>query len=88
MAPVTMAGAVVQQNAESLACIALLQQINPGTPIVYGAFTSNVDMKTGAGIGTPEYIRAMQMSGQMAHITMCHGAANANAANAPDAQAM
>lgn len=90
MAPVTMAGAVVQQNAESLACIALLQQINPGTPIVYGAFTSNVDMKTGApAFGTPEYIRAMQMSGQMArYYNVPWRGSNANAANAPDAQAM
>ena len=84
MAPVTMAGAVVQQNAESLACIALLQQINPGTPIVYGAFTSNVDMKTGApAFGTPEYIRAMQMSGQMArYYNVPWRGSNANAANA------
>ena len=48
MAPVTIVGAIVQQNAEVLAAIALLQYINPGTPVVYGAFTSNVDMKSGA----------------------------------------
>ncbi len=90
MAPVTIAGAIVQQNAESLACIALLQHINPGTPIVYGAFTSNVDMRTGApAFGTPEYIRAMQMSGQMArYYNVPWRGSNANAANAPDAQAM
>ncbi|MEK9574644.1 MAG: trimethylamine methyltransferase family protein, partial [Alphaproteobacteria bacterium] len=55
MAPVTIVGAVVQQNAEALAAIALLQFINKGTPVVYGAFTSNVDMKSGApAFGTPE----------------------------------
>jgi len=60
MAPVTIVGAVTQQNAEALAAIALLQTIRKGTPVVYGAFTSNVDMKSGApAFGTPEYIRAM-----------------------------
>jgi len=58
--------------------------------VIYGAFTSNVDMKTGApAFGTPEYVRAMQMSGQMArHYGLPLRASNANAANAPDAQAM
>src|SRR6185295_13855283 len=39
MAPVTIAGAVTQQTAEALCVIALLQVINPGTPVVYGSFT-------------------------------------------------
>ena len=90
MAPVTIAGAVTQQNAEGLAAVALLQHVRKGTPVVYGAFTSNVDMKTGApAFGTPEYVRAMQMSGQMARrYGLPLRASNANAANAPDAQAM
>ncbi|MDA9930026.1 trimethylamine methyltransferase family protein [Alphaproteobacteria bacterium] len=90
MAPVTIAGAITQQNAEGLAAIALLQLVRPGAPVIYGAFTSNVDMKTGApAFGTPEYVRAMQMSGQMArHYGLPLRASNANAANAPDAQAM
>ena len=90
MAPVTLAGAIAQQNAEGLAAIALLQQVRAGTPVIYGAFTSNVDMKSGApAFGTPEYVRAMQMSGQMARrYGLPLRASNANAANAPDAQAM
>lgn len=90
MAPVTIAGAIVQQNAEGLAAIALLQSITPGTPVVYGAFTSNVDMRSGAPVfGTPEYVRAMQMSGQMArYYGLPWRGSNANASNAPDAQAM
>lgn len=90
MAPVTMAGAVVQSVAEGLAAIALLQYINPGTPCVFGTFTSNVDMKSGApAFGTPEYIRATQMSGQMArYYGLPIRASNACAANAPDGQAM
>ena len=89
MAPVTLAGAVTQQTAEALAGIVLLQQINPGCPVVMGSFTSNVDMKSGApAFGTPEYMRATQMSGQMARFYgLPLRASNACAANAPDAQA-
>jgi trimethylamine--corrinoid protein Co-methyltransferase len=90
MAPVTMAGAVMQSLAEGLAAIALYQYVNPGTPVVFGTFTSNVDMKTGApAFGTPEYMRATQMTGQMArHYGLPLRASNACAAVTPDAQAM
>ena len=90
MAPVTMSGAVVQSIAEGLAAISLLQFINPGTPCVFGTFTSNVDMKTGApAFGTPEYVRATQITGQMArYYKLPLRASNACAANAPDGQAM
>jgi len=88
MAPVTLAGAVVQQTAEALACIALLQVVRPGTAVVYGSFTSNVDMKSGApAFGTPEYMRATQMSGQMARFYgLPLRASNACAGQSPDAQ--
>ena len=90
MAPATMAGAVVQSVAEALAAIALLQVVRPGLPCVIGTFTSNVDMKSGApAFGTPEYVRATQMTGQMARFYgLPLRASNACAANAPDAQAM
>lgn len=88
MAPVTIPGAVMQQTAEALATIALLQTVNPGSPVMYGSFTSNVDMSSGApAFGTPEYIRATQISGQMArfyHLPL--RASNACAANCPDSQ--
>ncbi len=89
MAPVTIAGAVTQQTAEALAAIALLQCVRPGVPVVYGSFTSNVDMKSGApAFGTPEYMRATQISGQMARFYgLPLRATNACAANLPDAQA-
>jgi len=89
MAPVTIPGAVMQQTAEALAMIALLQTISPGSPVVYGSFTTNVDMASGApAFGTPEYIRATQISGQMARFYgLPLRASNACAANCPDAQA-
>jgi trimethylamine--corrinoid protein Co-methyltransferase len=90
MAPVTMAGAVAQSVAEALAAIALLQVVRPGAPCVIGTFTSNVDMRSGApAFGTPEYMRATQMTGQMARFYgLPLRASNACASNAPDAQAM
>lgn len=90
MAPATVMGALVQQNAEFLGALVLLQAIRPGAEVVYGAFTSNVDMKSGApAFGTPEYVRAMQISGQLARkYQLPWRGSNANAANYPDGQAI
>uniref|UniRef100_UPI003D11C64D trimethylamine methyltransferase family protein n=1 Tax=Roseibium sp. TaxID=1936156 RepID=UPI003D11C64D len=67
MAPVTVAGALTLQNAEALAGIAFAQIVRPGAPVVYGGFTSNVDMKSGApAFGTPEYMKAALVGGQLA----------------------
>lgn len=90
MAPVTMAGAVAQSIAEALCAVALAQYINPGVATAIGTFTSNVDMKSGApAFGTPEYMRATQMTGQMARFYgLPLRSSGACAANVPDAQAM
>ena len=89
MAPATVAGALAQQNAEALAGIALIQIVAPGVPCMYGGFTSNVDMKTGApAFGTPEYTRAAMAGGQLARkYGIPYRSSNACAANAVDAQA-
>ena len=90
MAPVTMAGAVTLSLAEGLAAAALLQFISPGCPIALGTFTSNVDMKSGApAFGTPEYMRATQMTGQLVRrYKLPMRASGVCAANIPDGQAM
>ena len=90
MAPVTMPGAVMQSIAEGLAAIALLEFMQPGAPVVFGTFTSNVDMRSGApAFGTPEYMRATQITGQMCRrYGLPMRATNACAANVPDGQAM
>jgi trimethylamine--corrinoid protein Co-methyltransferase len=90
MAPVTMSGAVTLSIAEGLAAIVLLQVVNPGAPVAIGTFTSNVDMKSGApAFGTPEYMRATQMTGQMARFyKLPMRASGVCAANVPDGQAM
>jgi trimethylamine---corrinoid protein Co-methyltransferase len=89
MSPVTLAGALVQQNAEALGVIAFAQMVAPGTPVMYGGFTSNVDMRSGApAFGTPEYARAVIASGQMARrYGLPYRSSNVNASNAVDAQA-
>lgn len=64
MAPVTIAGGMVEQNAEALVGLALSQLVRPGAPFVYGGFTSNVDMKSGSpAFGMPEYIKACIIGG-------------------------
>ncbi|MEL6913451.1 MAG: trimethylamine methyltransferase family protein [Pseudomonadota bacterium] len=90
MAPVTMAGAVAQSIAEALSAIALFQYDTPGCPCVIGTFTSNVDMKSGApAFGTPEYMRATQMTGQMGRFYgLPIRSSGVCAANVPDGQSM
>ena len=69
MAPVTVAGAVTLSHAEALATITLTQLARPGAPVLYGSFTSNVDMKSGApAFGTPEHVKANLAVGQMARL--------------------
>ena len=90
MAPVTMSGAVTLSIAEGLSAIALFQYVKPGCACVIGTFTSNVDMMSGApAFGTPEYMRATQMTGQMARFYgLPMRASGVCAANVPDGQAM
>jgi trimethylamine--corrinoid protein Co-methyltransferase len=89
MAPVTITGALTLAHAEALAGITLAQMVRPGSPIIYGSFTSNVDMKSGSpAFGTPEYAKASFGAGQLArHIKLPWRSSNATASNAPDAQA-
>lgn len=89
MAPVTIAGAIVQQNAEALAGIAFTQMVRKGAPVMYGGFTSNIDMKTGApAFGTPEYMKAVIAGGQLARkYNIPYRTSNTSASNTLDAQA-
>lgn len=89
MAPVTLAGALAEQNAEALAGMVLTQVVRPGAPVVYGGFTSNVDMQSGApAFGTPEYMRTAMVGGQLARrYGVPYRSSNVCAANALDAQA-
>lgn len=89
MAPATLAGALVLQNAEVLAVTTLIQLVRSGAPVVYGSFTSNVDMRSGSpAFGTPEYTKAAQASGQLARrYRLPFRSSNTTASNTVDAQA-
>jgi trimethylamine--corrinoid protein Co-methyltransferase len=89
MSPATMAGTLVQQTAEVLAVVTFAQAVNPGAPVMYGAFASNVDMRSGApALGTPEYTKAALASGQIARrLGLPYRSSNTNVSNCVDAQA-
>ena len=89
MAPVTVAGALVQQNAEALSGLAFTQLVRAGSPVVYGGFTSNVDMQSGSpAFGTPEFMKSALIGGQLARrYGVPYRSSNVNAANTVDAQA-
>src|ERR1700730_1574940 len=90
MAPITISGALTLAHAEALFGITLSQIVRPGAPVMYGSFTSNVDMKSGSpAFGTPEYAKAAFGAGQMARrIGAPWRCSSATASNAPDAQAV
>jgi trimethylamine--corrinoid protein Co-methyltransferase len=89
MAPVTLAAALAQAHAEALSGLVLAQLVRPGAPVIYGGFTSNVDMKSGApAFGTPEYTQACMAGGQLARrLGLPYRSSNVNASNCVDAQA-
>jgi trimethylamine--corrinoid protein Co-methyltransferase len=88
MAPITVAGAITLQHAEALAGITLAQIARKGAPVVYGSFSSNVDMKSGApAFGTPEHFKATLGSGQLArHLGLPWRGGGGSAANISDVQ--
>ena len=88
MAPVSLAAALAQQNAEALFGVVLAQAVRPGAPVMYGAFTSNVDMRSGApAFGTPENAKANIAGGQLARrYRLPYRTSNASASNVADAQ--
>lgn len=90
MSPITIAAALAQQNAEALAGVALVQLVNPGCPVLYGGFTTNVDMKSGSpAFGTPEGAWAMSVGAQLArrYGLPYRGSGSLNTSKTPDAQA-
>jgi trimethylamine--corrinoid protein Co-methyltransferase len=89
MSPATIAGTLVQQTAEVLAVATLAQTVRPGAPIMYGSFASNVDMQSGSpALGTPEYTKAAQASGQIARrLRLPFRSSNTTVSNCVDAQA-
>ncbi|MFB6184482.1 MAG: trimethylamine methyltransferase family protein [Haloarculaceae archaeon] len=64
--PSTLAGSMALANAEILTGITIAQLVNPGTPVVYGLPSSNVDVRYGSfSIGSPEGALFVSYAAQM-----------------------
>lgn len=89
MSPATEAGALSVQNAEALAGVVLAQAVRKGTPVVYGSYLTNVDMRTGSPMfGTPVFVKTTWASGQLArHYGLPFRSSLNTGANLVDAQA-
>lgn len=89
MAPISLAGALLLQHVEVLAAVTLAQIVRPGAPVIYGAFTSNVDMRSGSpAFGTPEAFKGAIASGQLArHVGLPWRSSGSSSSNSEDAQA-
>ena len=89
MSPATEAGALTVQNAEALAGCTLAQVVRSGSPVVYGSYLTNVDMKTGSPLfGTPTFAKATWASGQLArHYGLPFRSSLNTGSNTVDAQA-
>lgn len=88
--PITLAGALAQQNAEVLAGITLTQLVSPGAPVVYGSSSTMMDMRSGTlALGSPEYALLATASAQLArHYGLpSRGGGGVTDAHSPDMQA-
>lgn len=66
-APVTLAGTIVNLNAENLASIVISQCASPGAPHIYGSCSMPMDLKTGSiNLYAPEGTLISAAAGQMA----------------------
>ncbi|MBZ9756823.1 trimethylamine methyltransferase family protein [Mesorhizobium sp. ESP6-5] len=90
MSPCTVAGTLAQVLAEALACLSLVQLINPGAPCLMGSFASTISMQSGAPtFGTPEAAKMVLAAGQLARRVGVpfHTVGTLSASKLPDAQA-
>lgn len=88
--PCTLAGTVLQCNAETLAGFVLAQLVRPGTPILYGTVATNMEMKTGAYLsGSVEMGLVNAACAQMAQFygVPLYATAGMSDAKIPDIQA-
>ena len=64
--PASLVASMAQANAENLVGITLAQLVNPGTPVVYGVPSSNIDVRYGSlSVGSPESALFVALAGQM-----------------------
>ncbi len=88
--PITLAGTLVQQNAEALIGTVLAQLVNPGTPVLYSAVPVTMDMRTMSFLmGSIESGLMNAAITQMAHYYRlpCYITVGTTDSKIPDAQA-
>ncbi len=67
-APVTLAGLLVQHNAEVISHILMAQVVNPGVPVMYGSVSTIAEMKRGTvALGSVETGLISAAAVQLAH---------------------
>jgi trimethylamine---corrinoid protein Co-methyltransferase len=92
MGPVTVAGSLAQQLAETMAGLALVQMVRPGNACAMGTFIGTVAMQSGApAYGTPESligtVIACELARRLGVPVNCAGGA-VTASKVADGQAM
>jgi trimethylamine--corrinoid protein Co-methyltransferase len=88
-APVTLAGLLVQHNAEIIAHIVMAQVVNAGAPVMYGTVSTIAEMKRGTvALGSVETGIITAASAQLAHFydIPCRAVAGATEAKTLDIQ--
>ena len=88
-APVTLAGLLVQHNAEIIAHIVMAQVVNAGTPVMYGTVSTIAEMRRGTvALGSVETGIITAASAQLAHYydIPCRAVAGATEAKTMDIQ--
>ncbi|WP_428540260.1 trimethylamine methyltransferase family protein [Profundibacter sp.] len=91
VAPLTMAGAIAQNLAESMVGCALTQLVRPGAPTVLASFLVTLAMRSGSPtFGTPEPAVGSLVMGQLARRLNLplRNAGNFSTSKLPDGQAM
>lgn len=89
-APTTLAGALAQAHAEALAGVALIQFLHPGTPVMYGAVPSAMDLrKMNLSFGAVETAMMNAAAVSLAHLNHLpiYASAGVTDAKVPDVQA-
>ncbi|UCG08807.1 MAG: trimethylamine methyltransferase family protein [Desulfobacterales bacterium] len=88
--PLSLAGLLAQQTAETLAGVVLTQLVNPGAPVIVGGTSAIMDMRTGClAMGAPEVPRLTSATIQLAKFYKLPARAGGCVTDAhlPDAQA-
>lgn len=90
-APVTIAGALTQNNAEILAGVVITQAVKEGAPLIYGSMPTVFDMQTTIGsYAAPEFHLAIAAASEMADFygLPFYGTASCSDAKTIDPQAI